>query len=106
MERYISQEQARTELEELVNGFNSIKQSWEEDSSWKERFLLEYRALRAQLQEGDEVRIEFGRGPKRENSYGFNIVFYSKEGGRKIRSNTTISTTIYGKDFGKPVLYD
>ncbi len=106
MERHVSREQAGAELEELVNGFESVKEFLENDSSWKEYLLSEYRGLRAQLKDGDELRMEFGRGPKKDDSYGVNIVFYPKDGDRRIMSNTVSGATQYAKCYNGNVLYN
>ncbi len=106
MERHISREQAEAELEEIVNGFDSMKEFWKNDT-WEENFLSDYRALRAQLKDGDGLRMEFGRGPEKDGSYGFNIVLYPKDRGRRIISNTIGSATAYAKDGGgSSVLYN
>ena len=105
MERHISLVKVETELEEIVKKFDPLKEFLGDDL-WKGRFLSDYRALRAQLKDGDELRMEIGNGMGEDASYGFNIVFYPKQGDKKIRSHYTISGTMYAKDTCNVILYD
>ncbi|MCK5449435.1 hypothetical protein KAI32_01065 [Candidatus Pacearchaeota archaeon] len=105
MERHISQDQARKELERIVNDSDSIEESLG-NGFLKDCFLLNYRILHAQLKDGDKLKMEFKK--RLENNiytYNINVVLYPKDKNKIIISNTTEGITRYAKGYNG-VLYN
>jgi len=89
MERHISEEQAKAELEKVVE-VTDIKSLLLGEAHWQQNFLKDYRILHAQLKEGDELKIEIGRGlDEKDYSLGFNIVLYQQNAAKKIVNHFT-----------------